>query len=248
MKSHQYNKLAAYQAVLNLLTSTHEAEAIVAFPQAFARFRAKLEDLTALRARQTQKLSPALVQRDAILGAALREALRIAGIVRSYAHAHDDPVLADRVRLTPRQLRETRIARRLALAQRVHDATLPVLDALAGYGVTAATLAALQEKIADAELAVRGPRDVMVVRVAATQQLVVALREIDAVLKNQLDPLLFPLQETQPEFHARYRFCRDIINTGRGRGAVAAAPDAMIEATPLAPLRLPTADASTAAA
>jgi hypothetical protein len=70
------------------------------------------------------------------------------------------------------------------------------------------------------------PRQTIVDKKAATEQLVAAFSDIDALLVEQIDRLLLPLRKTAPEFYARYRSMRMIVNAPGTRSDQATTPPA----------------------
>ena len=65
-------------------------------------------------------------------------------------------------------------------------------------------------------------RTTVTARRAATERLRVMIRETDAMLREELDPLVEQLREDQPQFHADYRAAREVVDV-RGRRAPAEA-------------------------
>lgn len=61
----------------------------------------------------------------------------------------------------------------------------------------------------------------------AAKRLTTVFRETNAVLVSQLDPLLAPLEETKPEFYARYRAVHEIVARPGTRATANAATPAV---------------------
>ena len=217
MKTEQMNRLIAYETIEAFLAGAPETSGIVAFPARFHTFKNKLAHLKTLAATQAQRLNVAIADRDTALNIAFTAALTIAGIVLSYADAHQLTSLATRVRVRPGDFKAGRMARRLQLAQEVHDAALAVVAQLGDQGVVEATLEEFQAKIDAAAVALTAPRLLTGEKTAATQRLKAAFRDINATLANQINPLLVPLAATHPEFYARYKSARAVVDRSGGR-------------------------------
>ena len=219
MNARQQNKLNAYDTIEAFLADAPETSGIVAFPAKLHAFKGRLARLKKLAAQQAQRLSVATADRDAALAAAIASALTIAGIVLSYADTHHLTSLANRVRVRPGDFKSGRFALRVQLAQQVCDAARTVVAQLGDHGVVEATLDDFQATIDAAEAALTAPRLLTGEKAAATERLKAAFRDIDAVLVNQIDPLLLPLAQTHADFYARYQSARAVVDRPGGRPA-----------------------------
>jgi len=208
MHALQLKKLSKYRAVQALLQTTTETRAIAPLPAKFAALNARLVEVDALAARQTQVTAGRTADHHARLAAMADAALEIAGLIGCYAAVHHLPELAAEVRVQPSDFIRTRLTQRPALAQRVHAAAAPFLAALAHYGVTPARLADLQDKIDDARQAVTHSRVAVCEQKAATARLTALFVEIDALLSDHIDRLLFPLRRSSLELYVTYRTLR----------------------------------------
>ena len=83
--------------------------------------------------------------------------------------------------------------------------------------VTGDTLAEFQARIDAASDGVHMARTTVTARRAATERLRVLLREMDAMLREELDPLVEQLAENQPQFHADYRAAREVVDVPGSR-------------------------------
>ena len=217
MDASKSNKLAMYRAVIALLeTSAALLAGITKLPAKLAAFKALVAGITKLAATQAQPTVGAVGTRDEQLALLADEALAIAGGVQSYADENKLHELAAKVRLTPTHFRSGRKEDRVRLAQQVHDATSSVVTELGDYGVTDRKLANLQALITLTLEALSRPRSTAAEKKAATARLPAAFKEADALLENQIDPLLRPLERAQPEFYARYKAARIIIDRRGG--------------------------------
>ena len=219
MNSRQKNKFNAYVTTEAFLTDNPVTSEVPAFPASFTAFQTELNALRPLLLTQAKPLSAAIADRNDALKAAEAAGLAVAGIALSYAHANKLNSLADRVLLRPGDFTGVRLTQRVQLVQQLHDAVLPVVPQLADRGVTAATMDDLKAKLAAAQAALSTPRQTTAEKAAATERLRAAFRAVDAVLTRQLDPVLLPLRDTHPEFYARYKRVRAVVDRPGSRGA-----------------------------
>lgn len=227
MNSHQHNKLDAYNAVAVLLASAPEIANVPGLPGKVALLSAKTGEINSLAQTQMQPLQASTTKRDKLLEEMAEMTLDIAGFVKTVAREQNLPELAELV-IIGAGYRRMRRAHRVIIAQRVADAAQTVLSHLANYGVTADTLDGLRARIQVAGAGLTIPRSTTVEKKAATTKLAVLFAEVDILLREQIDPLVFPLRKTQVELYARYRAARSIVDRRgprRGsRGEASASP------------------------
>jgi hypothetical protein len=237
MTTEQKNRLTMFQATHALLAEAPETGGIAAFAVRFDTFAAKLTQLAALEAQQADPLRSQIIIREAALTTMINATLAIAGSILSHADAHGLQSLAPKVRYARGDFDRLRLAERPVLAQHIIDAVKTVLAASAEHGVTAEMVTAAETLIATAAAEVAASRTTVAAKRAATERLAAVFREIGNTLENQIDPLLFPLQQANPGFYARYLAVREIVNRPATRAT--AAPAAA--AAPAAPRTSPTA-------
>ena len=237
MTTDQSNRLAMFEATRAVLANATETSAIPAFTARFATFTAKLHQIAALEAQQADPLRSQIAIREEALASMVSTTLALAGATLSYADAQGLESLAVKVRFAPIDFDRARLAQKPVLAQHILDAVKTVLPQMGDHGITAAMVDGAQALIEAAATHVVTSRTTVAAKRAATERLSAVFREVSSVLDNQLDPLIAPLAETQPEFHARYRAVREIVS----RPATHASANA--EATspaPAAPAARPT--------
>jgi hypothetical protein len=223
MDAHKSNKLTMYRSSLALLKSPEAPiGGIPALPGKLTALTNKVAEITALSATQSQPTKGAVTNRDQLIEDTAHAALVIAGAVLSYADEKKLPELAAKVRIKRSDFTQGRKEAAIQLAQQVHEAATVVVGDLADYGVNGAALTDLQSRIATTTEALSRPRSTVTAKKAATGQLPVAFKEADALLENQIDPLLVPLRKTHPEFYAEYKAARIIVDRRGGRDAAAA--------------------------
>jgi len=147
----------------------------------------------------------------------IAQTLDVAGKVRAYATTQGDEAMAEAMNLSESELRRYRDSEVAQRCQDVHDTANGVLAALAGYGVNAAKLTALQAAI-DAYLAANpAPRVAITERKNARQQIEILVGEILDLLHLQMDGLMQGYSITEPDFFRLYFDARIIVDLG-GKG------------------------------
>ena len=241
MNRHQNNKLASYAAVEAALKANPEIANVPGLPAKLTRLSAKMGEIKSLAKTQTQPIQAGTARRDQLLEEMTGMTMEIAGFVTSLAREQDLPELARTVAVG-RGFQRVRPAHRVVIAQRVIEAARTVLPDLGDYGVTEETLTTFQARLKAADEGLTIPRSTVVAKKAATVKLVALYNEVDGLLRDQIDRLVFPLRKTSVEFYAAYRSARSIVDRPGVRKAAteettppASMPASSSSSTPLHP-------------
>jgi hypothetical protein len=212
MNTKQSNKLASYGAVEALLQATPEIVNTPGLPEKLAVLSAKVGEIHSLAKTQTQPRRAIATARDLVLDAMAEQALEIAGLITTLARDIKAPQLAEAVEVGRSSFRRARRGHRQWFAQRVLDTATAVLPQLAAYGVTAETLDAFRTRINAAQAGMAAARNAIVDKVASTRRLIGLFREVDELMNDQIDRLVFRLRKDHPGFNARYEEARAILH------------------------------------
>lgn len=139
-------------------------------------------------------------------------AYEIAAATKACATASGNTFLAGSVDFTRSQVTQGRDATVSARCQGILDTASGVADSLKDYGITAAKLAKLQQRIAAFNAVQTKPRQVTSSGSAATRELPELFRQASAVLENRLDGLMVQFKESQPSFYNEYQSARVIVD------------------------------------
>lgn len=216
MNAIQTNRLASYTATEALLKANPAIAKVSELPGTLAVFSEKIAEINRLAKTQTQPVQARTTERDRMLEEMTDMTLELAGYVRSVARALNRPQLAQSVQVGAPSFRRARRSHRMWFAQRVHDAAAGVLDKLAPFGVTAEWLAAFLGRIQLAGARVNMPRETVAEKRGATEQLRRAFADIEGFVRDELEPLVFPMRKTHPEWYSTYRAALAIVDR-RGR-------------------------------
>ncbi len=230
MKALQYRKVARSSALVALFSTRTETSSITGLPEALAAFVTQLDLVETLAERQAQPLEVIFQERDRAFTDLQTAALAISGQVYAYAIRTGRQSLALNGHLKRGDLDRVRHIERVRTSQRVHDAIAEVLESIPESGVTAPMLAGLQTNIDQARSFVTAPRSTVVEKATATTLLAEAIRDLHAIMKKQIDPLLVPCEVTHREFWLQYRAARKAI-AAPGAFAEGDAEDAITTST-----------------
>jgi hypothetical protein len=87
---------------------------------------------------------------------------------------------------------------------------------LGDYGVTAVKLTNFETLIANWHVESQLPRVAIAARKVATKAIPVLLRQMDVILKDQLDKLMVLFKDSEPTFYNTYVEARKVVDSGHG--------------------------------
>jgi hypothetical protein len=229
-----------YRAVKALLQVATETSGIAALPARLTAFVALIALIDQLDRAQNTPTRGKVGDRNTLIEALIDLTLELSGFAVSYAREHGLKDLEEKVDVSAADFRRLRVTRRPGLAQQVHDAIAPIATQLAAFGITAETLTAHQTAIDAAEAGLSEPRGTVAEKRVATAAMAKAFAEADELLEAHIDPLLFTLRKTHPEFYAEYRIRREVLDRPGQVGApsestAAVAGSLSASSTPSAP-------------
>lgn len=133
---------------------------------------------------------------------------------RSYAAGANNVTLQQELKVTPSFLSHLPDGQLGPYCQNIYNLVSPIIGSLGSYGVTTASLAALQSAINSFLATVGQPHSVRSGAKAYTISIEGQIAAMNKVLKEQLDPLLTQYKTTKPLFYARYKADRKLPNSG----------------------------------
>lgn len=102
----------------------------------------------------------------------------------------------------------------IAFCRNVLDLAKGLVDQLADYGISQATVDAMEKEIAGFASVIVAPRQRIVSRSEATKRLDALLREQMNLLKHKLDKMMLMFRSSHPNFYQSYKNARIIVNIG----------------------------------
>jgi len=214
MKKTLSAKLNSYLATQNLLVGAKTTVAAVpALQEAIDELVEFILEINLNAKIQASPSGAAAAKRDALndLGDA---AFEVAGGVLAYADKSGDAILAARVKFA----RSTVVAGSsnavVARVQDIIDAATENLDSLADHGVTNDKLKVLKNALKAYDAVRVLPRSAIGAGAAATKALERLFRQVDRLLENQVDRLVWQFRASTPEFYDKYQTARSIVSAG----------------------------------
>lgn len=229
MDKKQENQLSMFYAVQKTLKENNAVwSGTPAMVTAAAEYDSNIKAIEGCVERQVIDIRGFAKAKAEAEGAMIDLTLSVAGGVRAYAQVVGDTVLMDKMNVTRTGLLRHRDAVVAQHSQAVHTEATAVLASLADYGVTAATLTALQTAIDAYVAAVSAPRHAILSRKGATAELKLLLKDTNKLLGKRLDGLMEQYRAANADFYRDYQNARVIVDLGTGSG------DASAEPTPVA--------------
>lgn len=217
MNKKQHHKLLSYHATLAALEALPGVGDIAGLPAELAAFRTRMGEVLRLAQVQREAVAGKRLRRDELLREMADAAVDVAQLVSAYAHKQKLVELSALVRVDPPDFSRMRRSARPVLAKTILDAAHAVLPELAPYGVTAAMLHDLEARMVAALEGIHQPRTGIVERKTATGRLATLFDEIDVLLEEQIDRLVYRIRKTHPTAYASYRSAREIMHHTGGR-------------------------------
>lgn len=216
MNDIQENKVSMYLAEEKVLNDNNPVWAgVPAFANAVGAFTLKLEDIMGVVERQETAITGVRSDKMNAQDLMITSALSVSGSVFAYASATNNQTLKDAVDYTESSLKYVRDTLSAERCRIIHGQASAVVADLADYGVTAAVLGELDLRINAFIGLIPAPRVAITSRKGATSGLVDLIKEMDIILKEQLDRLMPQFRTAAPDFYKHYFDSRLIAGARR---------------------------------
>lgn len=215
MNSRQENKLSMYLGEKKILTDYNATwVAIPGFATVVSTFFSKITLIQTTENRQQRTTKGVSTDKKNKKLELIDKMLVVAGGIMSFANDTDDNELFELVNFTKSELEHIGDTLLLDRANLVLTAGNTHAADILPKGITAVILGDLQTLITEYETLVVAPRDLIVDKKTATEQLVVLFSDTDDLLKNNLDRLMMQFKATNDDFFRKYFNGREIIDLG----------------------------------
>jgi len=225
MNTRQDNKL---NMGITVQTTCNRYPAVIAkipaFVTALGDLGVKLEYIKAQAQIQAGKTDGVTQDKNTAKQALCDKAFEVGSSVGSYASTVKNGELAAKVNFTHSDLLRSRDIETAGLCQNIRTAATDNLAALSDYGVTAADLTDLAQKIANYETALSTPANARVSKKTATDNLDAGFTDLDSILASRMDALLPKFQALSADFVKDYWNARNIVDTAASHTSPAPAP------------------------
>jgi len=187
-----------------VLTQTHQL------------FKEQLTGLEGHRQVQEEAISGLTLEKDQLRYDLNQLVQRVTAALAAYATATKDVNLRKKVKYTPSYLNKVSDPELYDISVVIYNLAVPVVAGLEPYFITQAELDAMQQKIAGFKLAIPQNRVATGARKASTTNIGALIAETSRLLRDEIDTLMLPFQFMQPDFYAKYKNARIIVDyTGR---------------------------------
>lgn len=214
-----------YKAVKTVVANNNAAwSGLPAFANAYTAFNEKLSLLEQLSNSQTFALIGVRSVKEAKRKITAEKAYAISSSLAAYAVLTNNVELIDLMKIRRWDLLRGASVRMLQLLDLILSKANALVGDLDDFGVDQAVVDELQTLRDELEVSFTAPRNAIIERKVLTTQIKNLIREIDLLLKHQLDKLIVVLQEEHADLFITYQNARIIIDLRAKRGS--SEPDA----------------------
>ncbi len=139
---------------------------------------------------------------------------------RAYATSINNLTLKQTLNYTHSDLIRAKDTDVFDIGQIVHDALSPIINSMANYGATPATLTALQTAVDNFSDMIGKPRSQKAVTITATKNVKDVILETRAFNKDILDPLIEQYKTSNTEFYDEYHVSRIKVDVGHRKTTI----------------------------
>lgn len=213
MNIRQEAKLTMYRAVETHCDDNASLIATVpAFQTAFNEFKTKIAEILSVEQLRDASLAGIAAGKSNLKQTLCRQTVDMAGIIYAFASETGNETLKAESQFSYSKLLQTRDDELAPRCQNIHARAAENKTQLADYGITTASLTALQKAIDDYQTETPKPRTAKSQRKTQTANLRRLFKETDDLLKTRLDKLVANFKTANPDFAAAYEANRIIID------------------------------------
>jgi hypothetical protein len=145
----------------------------------------------------------------------VQQGVKVANSLYVYAFTTDNQPLLAKVSVNKRMFYNGHDNDALTLAKNIADEASAYTVELQDYGIDAVELTALNDLIADYQIHISHPQTNIGEHKLHTANLKQLFADVDSVLYDRLDKLIVLFKVSAPDFYARYKSARNVINTAQ---------------------------------
>lgn len=215
MNQDQLDHLNMYDAVILTLNSNASTwSSNTAISAVVTAAQAQVASLNGSQTGQINNSKAFTLNKASIKANLLTLSLLHADAGRSYAASINNVTLQQELKTTQSFLFHLPDGQVGPFCQNIYNLVTPIIGSLASYGVTAATVAALQSAINSFLATVGQPHSIRSGAKAYTLSIESQIASLNRLLKEQLDPLLTQYKTSHALFHNQYKADRTLPHTG----------------------------------
>lgn len=202
-----------YKSLKTVLTS-HQANwsALPAFASAVQTFEARLAALEESTYHQNLALVGVSAVKDAKKAIVADKAYAISSAMVAYAVVNNDVELLNHMKISRHQIVYASRDLILVLLDRIITRASGRVNELDPYGVDQASIDELQTLRDELDEQMGAPRTAIIDRKGQTSRIKSLVKELDVIIKFQLDKLMQILRDDHPDFFLAYTHARVIVD------------------------------------
>jgi hypothetical protein len=215
MTKREEAKVSMYKAVEAHCTNNQTIIATsAAFQASFSSFSSKLATLVTTESSAQKQTKGTALDKDSLKEVLIQAAYDIASLVFAYANKAKNETLKQSVNFSITDLDRLKDEFIVPVCTNIKAAATANLASLADYGVTAAKLTALQTNMDNYASATPKPRLAKTQKTTDNKNVKAVMKEIDDLLKNELDKTVVVFRAANPNFVTKYTEVRKIVDPG----------------------------------
>ncbi|MFY8127088.1 MAG: hypothetical protein ACOVMM_01825 [Chitinophagaceae bacterium] len=186
----------------------------VAFQASFNAFVTKLASLFTSETAAQKKTQGVAIDKDGLKQVLIQSAYDVASVVFAFASKTKNETLKQSVSFTITDLDRLKDEFIVPVCTNIKAAANTNLTSLADYGITPATLTALQTAMDNYAAATPKPRLAKTQKTTDNKNVRTTMKEIDDILKNEMDKTVVVFRKANPNFVTKYTEVRKIVDPG----------------------------------
>ena len=213
MTSREEAKLSMYRAVSqHCSNNTAIVNTNLAFKNSVTTVDAKIATLITSETGAQKKTKGIAEDKGTLRATVVQSAFDTASQVYAYANKSKNETLKQTVNFSITDLERIKDDLLIPTCNNIKKAANDNLAALADYGVTAATLTALQTDMDNYSGSVAKPRLAKTQKTTDNKNVKATMKEIDNILKEEMDKTVVAFRKTNPDFVTKYKEVRKIVD------------------------------------
>lgn len=202
-----------YKSLKTVLTSQQANwSTLPAFASAVQTFEARLTALEEATYHQNLALVGVSAVKDAKKVIVADKAYAMSSAMVAYAIVNNDVELLNHMKISKHQIAQASRDLILVLLDRIISRATGLVNDLEAYGVDQASIDELQTLRNELDQQMGAPRTAIIDRKGQTSRIKSLVKELDVIIKFQLDKLMQILKEDHPAFFVAYSNARMIID------------------------------------
>ena len=213
MNHHVQNKVKMYKAVIGTCTANaSDWNSLAAFGTAFDKLKPKVTEVENIALEQAARLGGVKAHKNKRKGEIMENVIVVASSLIAYAKATDDELLKGKLKFSPSTLKNGSEPKAMQFMDLVLQKAQEQLPNLAAYSVTQQVIDDLLTEREELGELLGSVRAAIIERREFTTAIRNLVKEIDGILRYELDKLAVVLKAGNPKFYGRYKAARDITD------------------------------------